>query len=211
MKHFGKINLAMLAFMILFMSFGANLAADGSAYFDAVEIEGVPCYIVPEALDDLEVSDDTVFFLPVAVYDGYGAMFESLAIASNSGAGLPEENGEAVTDFLYDVWSNDAYGELCLDSDDGDAVADLWDAASDAYYDDWAEDEPLVVIHNCLPEWAYQMREATWNIVDCLNEVYDFLNGDSYYDSIDDIMESYYDDVLTAVSFIKAYYPDSEL
>ena len=49
MKHFGKINLAMLAFMILFMSFGANLAADGSAYFDAVEIEGVPCYIVPEA------------------------------------------------------------------------------------------------------------------------------------------------------------------
>ena len=211
MKHFGKINLAMLTFMILFMSFGANLAADGSAYFDAVEIEGVPCYIVPEALDDLEVSDDTVFFLPVAVYDGYGAMLENLAIASNSGAGLPEENGEALTDFLYDVWSNDAYGELCLDSDDGEAVATLWDAASDAYYDDWAEDEPLVVIYNCLPNWAYQMREATWNIVDCLNEVYDFLNGDSYYDSIDEIMESYYDDVLAAVQFIKTYYPDSEL
>ena len=31
------------------------------------------------------------------------------------------------------------------------------------------------------------------------------------YDSIDEIMESNYDDVLTAVNFIKAYYPDSEL
>ena len=211
MKHFGKINFAMLAFMILFMSFGANLAADGSAYFDAVEIEGVPCYIVPEALDDMEVSDDTFFFVPVAVYEGYEAMFENLAIASNSGEGLPEENGEAVTDFLYDIWSNDAYGELCLDSDDGDAVADLWDVASDAYYDDWADDEPLVVIYNCLPNWAYQLREATWNIVDCLEEVYDFLNGDSYYDSMDELMESYYDDVRTAVDFIKAYYPDSDL
>ena len=211
MKHFGKINLAMLAFMILFMSFGANLAADGSDYFDEISVAGVPCYIVPEALEDLEVSDDTYFLLPVAVYEGYEAMFENLAITSNSGEGLPEENGEAVTDFLYDVWSDDAYGQVCLDSSDGDAVADLWESAYDAYYNDLPEDDPLVVIYNCLPNWAYQMREATWNIVDCLSEVYDFLNGDSYYDSIDELMESYYDDVLTAVSFIKAYYPDSEL
>ena len=211
MKHFGKINLAMLAFMILFMSFGANLAADGSDYFDEVSVEGVPCYIVPEALEDLEVSDDTYFLLPVAVYEGYEAMFEDLAIDSNSGEGISEENGEELTDFLYDIWSDDAYGQVCLDSDDGEDVATLWDAASDAYYDDWAEDDPLVVIYNCLPNWAHEMREATGYIVDCLGEVYDFLNGDSYYDSIDEIMESYYDDVLAAVQFIKTYYPDSDL
>jgi len=210
MKHFGKINLAMLAFMILFMSFGANLAADGSDYFDEVSVEGVPCYIVPEALDDLEVSDDTYFLLPVAVYEGYEAMFEDLAIDSNSGEGISEENGEELTDFLYDVWSDDAYSELCINPDDAEAVDALWKAAYDAYYND-AEDDPLIVIYHCLPEWVYEMREATWSIVECLGEVYDFLNGDSYYDSIDEIMESYYDDVLAAVQFIKTYYPDSEL
>ena len=211
MKHFGKINLAMLAFMILFMSFGANLAADGSDYFDEVSVEGVPCYIVPEALDDLEVSDDTYFLLPVAVYEGYEAMFEDLAIDSNSGEGLPEENGEELTDFLNDVWLTDSYGQVCLDSSDGEEVDELWGAANNAYFTDWPEDDPLVVIYNCLPQWAHEMREATWYIVDCLGEVYDFLNGDSYYDSIDEIMESYYDDVLAAVQFIKTYYPDSDL
>ena len=54
------------------------------------------------------------------------------------------------------------------------------------------------------------MREATWNIVDCLNEIYDFLNGDSYYDSIDEIMESNADDFLSAVEFINVYYPELE-
>lgn len=211
MKHFGKINLAMLAFMILFMSLGANLSADGSAYFDEVSVEGVPCYIVPEALDNRQVSDDTYFLLPVAVYEGYEALLENLAISSNSGEGLPEENGEALTDFLYDVWSDDAYGELCINPDDGEAADALWEAAYDAYYDDEPEDDPLVVIYNCLPNWAYEMREATWSIVYCLSEVYDFLNGDSYYDSIDEIMESNYDDVFTAVDFIKTYYPDSDL
>lgn len=211
MKPFGKIKLAMLAFMILFISFGASLAADGSMYFDMVSIEDVPCYVVPEALDDNEVSDDTVFYLPVAVYDGYEAMLESLATWSNSGEGLSEEYGNPVIDFLYDVWSNDSYGDLCLYESDGDDVADLWDAAYEAYYDDEPEDDPLVVIYNCLPDWAYEMREATWDIIYCLNEVYDFINGDSYYDSIDEIMESNYEDVSIAVDFIKTYYPDSEL
>ena len=210
MRHFGKFRLVMVAFVLLFASFGANLAADGSAYFDTVSIKGVPCYVVPEALDDMEISDDTVFFLPVGVYDGYEAMFGVAAALSNSGIGLSKEAGDEFTNAFYKIWSSYDYSSACLTDADAAAVSSLWKQAKNAYYSDVAEDDPLMVIYNCLPDWGYEMRSASWEVSFFLKEVYDFVTGDSSFDSLDEVMDWYGEDFVNAVEFINVYFPDLE-
>ena len=205
-----KFNVVTLAFMLLFLAFSANVAADGSTYFDTVSVGGVPCYVVPEALDSQEVSDDTVFFLPVSLYDGYESVFAVIAACSDANLGLAEEEGEEISDILYDIWSDDNYGEACLNDVDAATINSLWEKAKDAYWNDDPEDDPFVVIYNCLPNWAYEMREACWEITYLLSKVYDFVNGDSYYDSIEEIVESDAEDFGKAVNFVNTYFPELE-
>jgi hypothetical protein len=210
MRHFGRFSLAMIAFVLLFAAFGANLAAEGSEYFDTVTVNGVPCYVVPEALDDMEISDDTMFFLPVGVYDGYEAMFGVAAAFSNSGVGLAAEAADEFTNAFYKIWSSYDYSTACLNDEDAAAVGALWKQAKNAWYNDVANDDPLMVIYNCLPNWAFEMRSASWEISFYLKEVYDFVTGDSGFDSLDELMEWYGEDFVNAVEFVNVYFPDLE-
>ncbi|MCR4939639.1 MAG: hypothetical protein K5930_05965 [Treponemataceae bacterium] len=208
MKYLSKTKVASVFLMIVMIIMGTYVFADGSAYFDVVSVEGVPCYIVPEALDEMQVSDDTVFFLPVAISEGYEAVFTTLASYSATDKGLAEADGNEISDIFYGIWSNDDYGNACLNEEDANIVYALWDEAEDAYYDDAADDDPLMVIYNCLPNWAYEMREACWQITYCLKEIYDFVNGDSLYDSLEEIMQYNGQDFLKGVAFVNTYFPD---
>ena len=205
-----KFNVIMLAFVLLFVSFSANVAADGSDYFDTVSLDGILCYEVPEALDSNEVSGDTVFYIPVGVYDGYEKVFSVLAAYSEAATGLSGEEGEEITGIFYDIWSNYSFDEACLNEDDAAAAKYLWNSAEDAYWNGGADDDPLVVVYNCLPNWAYEMRDACFEITYMLKAVYDFVNGDSYYDSIEEIMEYNGEDFLKAVDFVNVYFPELE-
>ena len=202
MKHLGKIKIVLFVSIMVCLSMGSAVFAQSS--FQTVTVDDVACYVVPEALDDMEVSDDTVFFLPVGVYEGYKTMFAGVAVFTSSKIGLDEASCDAITNVMYEVWSDDTYSETCFDESDAAAVAELWESA---YYNS-DDDEVYGAIANCLPEWAYQMYNAMREVTYFLNELYDFNSGSDFYDSLDDLYYYCGDDFEEAVEFINAYYPD---
>lgn len=206
MKNINKNRKVLLFFMIVFFVMGASLFAVGSDYFELVTVDDVPCYMVPEALDDFVVSDDTVFYLPVGVYEGYELMISGIAAFWQNNSGMDIDSTDTIFEVMFDIWNRDAYGETCLDPDTGAAVAELWEDAYN-YYD---QDENYYVIANCLPEWAYNMCYAVNEIACVLNEVYDYNIGGDYFDSLEEIYEYYAEDFLPVIQFINTYYPDME-
>ncbi len=210
-----KLGLAIFAFVLLFVSFGTNLAAEGIdfydsdySYFDTVYIVDTPCYVVYEALDGTIVAYDSAFFLPVGVYDGYKATLGVLADVCKTRKGLPEDALDGIYDILYDIYANYDYGSACLNDAAARRVEILWERAE--YYWDEEDEDKLKVIRECLPEWAYQICEAVWQITYFLGDVYDFANGNSYWDDYDELIDYYKNDadLVAALDFIYAYYPD---
>ncbi len=210
-----KIGIAMFTFMLLFVSFGTNLAAEGIdfydsdySYFDTVYIVDTPCYVVREAFDDMVAAIDSVFFLPVGVYDGYEATLGVLADVSKTRKGLPKDAVDGINDIFSDIWINDDYGAACLNDAAARRVEILWERAE--YYWGEEDEDKLIVISECLPNFAKEMEDAVWQITYFLGDVYDFANGNSYWDDYDELIDYYKTDadLVAALDFIYAYYPD---
>ena len=202
-----KKNVLIAVFVLLFVSLGANLAADGSSYFKTVNIVDTPCYVVPEAVDDMLASDDSVFYLPVGIYKGYEAIFELLAGVCKTTDGLTKNAVNSINNIVYDIYLNDDYVSACLNDADARRVDILWERAT--YY--WGDDDEdmLKPIYDCLPDWAGEMYDAVWQITYLLHDEYELSLGISEWDDFRDLAKHYKqdDDFTTAIEFINTYFP----
>ena len=199
MKKFGIV---MIAFMLLFVSFGASVAADGSDYFRSQRIYGTDCYNVPISEQDYYVNYGEYFLLPVSLYEGYEATFKALSVVFNSKEGLRADAGEEIADIYEKIWYNDDYGSACLYDKDIADVDDFW------AYAEWDYEEPWPTIYDSLPEWACNMKWAISEITDYLAEMYDLAHGNSWADSLDEIYDDYGEDLEEALDFVNVYFPD---
>lgn len=200
-----KFYVVMVAFMLLFSSVCAKASADGSKYFNTKRLYGIDCYMVPVADSGFTVRGGDAFHLPVAIYDGYEAVFKMLAVLFNGEIGLPQDAGDEIVNIYDDVYTNDDYSSVCLYDDDMPDMLDFWNFAA------WDDDEPWPKIRESLPAWAYEMKCALQEVTDFMAQMYDFVNGLSRrYDSMDDLYDYYGRSISRAISFVNEYYPGIE-
>lgn len=207
MKHFAKLSAAMLVLVLLF---SVSAFADGSDYFDVVDLWGCyECYEVPEVLSSGDISEDTIFYMPVALYEGYEEfMLEMIYDPWDNGEGIELDLWDAIEEFLDGVHYDSAYYEMCLDEDDASDVEDWWEDVETGYYD--YDDEIASAIYNCMYEWSYWYDDAVETIAEFLFSVYQFEGGGSEYEDMDELCDWYADDVNEAIYFLESYFPDWE-
>lgn len=205
MKKLGKVCAAVLALLLVA---SVSVFADGSYYFEKYTLwNSFDCYELPESLGDGEVSDDTVFYIPVALYDALEAIAIDVADAGNSGDFYTEEESEALNDLLYlQVWNNEAYDMLC-DEDSAEEVNLFWNTVVTGYYQN---NELAEAIYDCLPNFVYDYANEIYVLTNLLAEMDNFYNGNSLFDSEEEIIEYYVYDVMDAVDFFNTYFPEAD-